>query len=299
MSVRSPATAPAEVPSPTTMSPIPEGLNGTGIESGPSDPEQADDSDHPSETKSPISDILELPKLDGAPRRSTVKHRQETTESSGAPSVGGRRPRLGPQRKSSRYSQMTIDYFEKIPGNYNVLAGYFTWILLAGFVVGPGAQQAAQQVSTNERYQKLVTSVPLLAVSIACSGVGALGMIGLWIRWRTNYLWLIHKIFFPGFLNGLAGTLAAAVNIWAIQGGHFHFNAPAIITVSITGGATVICFTLTVIYQLLLMSVKRQHRRETGNDGDPEDPGLVGTASEFNAEDAKTSIFSSLFSSNN
>ncbi|KAG8769252.1 hypothetical protein FRC12_005078 [Ceratobasidium sp. 428] len=124
-------------------------------------------------------------------------------------------------------------------------------------------------------------------------------MIGLWYRWRTNYLWLVHKIFLPGLLNGLAGTLSASVNIWAIQGGHFRFNAPAIITISITGGSTAICLILTFIYQLSIRSVKRQHQRETGNEGDPEAPKLATTVSENETvKAAKTSIFSALFGDN-
>lgn len=72
---------------------------------------------------------------------------------------------------------------------------WFTWILLAGFVMGPSAQEAASQVNFGERYKNAIAQVPLLAVSIACSGVGGLGMIWLWIRWWKNYIWLIHKIF--------------------------------------------------------------------------------------------------------
>lgn len=224
-------------------------------------------------------------------RRSTIKHQELNTVpelKSGAP----RRPGMPNRRSSSRYSQMTEDYFESIPALYNTLAGWFTWVLLAGFVLGPSAQQAAQQVDAGEIYNKVVTKVPLLAISIACSGVGAVGMIWLWIRWSNNYVWLIHKIFLPGFLNGLAGTMAAGVNIWAIQGGHFHFNGPAIVTISITGGSTVICFVLTVIYKLMLMSVKRQHDREKRRDEEtPDGPKMKETAEEQDYEDVKNSVW--------
>ncbi|KAF8596482.1 hypothetical protein BDV93DRAFT_500431 [Ceratobasidium sp. AG-I] len=196
------------------------------------------------------------------------------------------------RRSSSRYSQMTEDYFDNIPAINNTLAGWFTWVLLAGFVLGPGAQQAAQQVAGGDVYQKVVTKVPLLAISIACSGVGAAGMIGLWFRWRDNYLWLIHKIFLPGFLNGLAGTLAAAVNIWAIQGGHFYFNTETIISISITGGSTVICFALTLIYQIMLISVKKKHRAQQNRDQEmAEGPTLKETIENHDLEEAKQSIW--------
>ncbi|KAG8681675.1 hypothetical protein FRC08_015487 [Ceratobasidium sp. 394] len=138
--------------------------------------------------------------------------------------------------------------------------------MLAGFVVGPSAQQVAQRFSGGQSF----TDLRLLAISIACSGVGAIGLIGLWIRWKSNYLWLVHKIFFPGFLNGLAGTLSAAVNIWAMQKGAFHFNEYTTVTISITGGATVICFALTLVYELPVLSVKHQHQKETRDENNLE-----------------------------
>jgi TRAP-type C4-dicarboxylate transport system permease small subunit len=97
-------------------------------------------------------------------------------------------------------------------------------------------------------------------------------------------------------MNGLAGTLAAGINIWAIQGGHFYFNTPAIITMSITAGSTVICFALMVVYQFLLLSVKNQHRREMADEENGEAPGLLGTVKEYDTADMKESIFSSLTS---
>ncbi|QRV82207.1 hypothetical protein RhiJN_10222 [Ceratobasidium sp. AG-Ba] len=202
-----------------------------------------------------LSDSGDTPKVNETQRGPLIKHQDSLPDA--MPSL---RPKLGHQRRrSSRYSQMTMDYFGKIPASYNALASLFTWILLAGFVVGPSAQQAAQKAGAGEIYEKVVTKVPM-----------------------------------PGFLNGLAGTLAAAVNIWAIQGGEFHFNPPAIITISVTGGSTVICLGLTIVYQVLVISVKRQHQQEMGDEAYLETPDLLTTVTEFDHSEAKKSIFASL-----
>jgi hypothetical protein len=97
-------------------------------------------------------------------------------------------------------------------------------------------------------------------------------------------------------LNGLAGTLAVTVNIWAIQGGHFHFNASTIITFSITVGSTIICLLLTLIYQLVLVRVRREHQRMMDEEEGNEAPTLAGTAAEHDFSDAKQSVFTSMFS---
>ncbi|KAJ1301947.1 hypothetical protein OPQ81_000786 [Rhizoctonia solani] len=252
------------------------------------------------------SDLSDV-KPDNRRRKSTIKHQVPTrSESLRRRSQDIRRP-SGKRRGStasiqSRYSEMTMDYFESIPAKYNSYAGFFTWILLAGFVLGPSAQQAAAQVGLGETYQRVVTKVPLLAISIVCSGVGMLGMIALWIRWRKNYMWLIHKVFLPGTLNGLAGTLAVTVNIWAIQGGKFPFNTTTIVTLSITLGATVICLLLTFIYQIALISIKKEHRRMVRQAGADNDEGLEDaltlrkTTGEHDFSDVQDSIWNALTS---
>jgi hypothetical protein len=60
-------------------------------------------------------------KIENVRRQSAVKH-QETNTNKELPAAA-RRPKLPPRRNSSRYSQMTIDYFEKIPAKYNAMAG--------------------------------------------------------------------------------------------------------------------------------------------------------------------------------
>lgn len=88
---------------------------------------------------------------------------------------------------------------------WNILTAACTWILLAGFIVLPGtytnfqnssAIQAAQKDQSNVG-NKILASIAhlgLLAVASVLCGLGILGIIGLWLKWRANYIWLINKV---------------------------------------------------------------------------------------------------------
>lgn len=88
---------------------------------------------------------------------------------------------------------------------WNILAAGCTWILLAGFIVLPGTYtnfqnsdiiQAAQKDPTNVGNQILasVANIGLLIVASILCGLGLLGITGLWLRWRANYIWLINRV---------------------------------------------------------------------------------------------------------
>jgi hypothetical protein len=88
---------------------------------------------------------------------------------------------------------------------WNILAGAFTWILLAGFIVLPGTYtnfqnsdiiKAAKEDQSNLG-NKILTSIAhlgLLILAGVLSGIGLLGITGLWLKWRENYIWLINKV---------------------------------------------------------------------------------------------------------
>jgi predicted histidine transporter YuiF (NhaC family) len=95
---------------------------------------------------------------------------------------------------------------DQIPRLHNIFASFFTWILLAGYIVFPAtftSIQKAEGVSSNNHTEnaikdailKTVKNVPLLWVAGACCILGGLGMLWLWFRWRDNYVWLINRIF--------------------------------------------------------------------------------------------------------
>jgi hypothetical protein len=100
-----------------------------------------------------------------------------------------------------------------------------------------------------------------LAIGYGCCGVGGIGMLLLWWRWSHNYVWILNSIFVPGLLNGLSGLLSTFAGIYGSQNG--VYGTSSIITLAVTGGCTVICSILTMIYSFWkLDAVKRQHSRE-------------------------------------
>ena len=116
-------------------------------------------------------------------------------------------PRPGaPVRQNSvqtRYMDMLLA-MDTIPRLHNVLSSFFTWILLAGFIIFPGTfstlsnldnSQAIQDSHTASTIIASVKNIPLLVIAGVCAGIGAAGMIWLWWRWRQNYVWLLNKIF--------------------------------------------------------------------------------------------------------
>lgn len=102
----------------------------------------------------------------------------------------------------TRYMEMLLG-LDTIPRIHNLLASFFTWILLAGFLVFPGTFTSLQNYESSNKsgpaiehkILHTVANVPLLWVAGACVIIGALGMVGLWFRWRRNYVWLINRIF--------------------------------------------------------------------------------------------------------
>ena len=105
----------------------------------------------------------------------------------------------------TRYVDMLLG-LDTIPRLHNILAWFFTWLLLAGYVVFPATfttvnrtdaiTQAAEDGNEVER-QILdgVRNAPLLYIAAICCGVGGLGMGWLWFKWRQNYIWVINRVF--------------------------------------------------------------------------------------------------------
>jgi hypothetical protein len=101
----------------------------------------------------------------------------------------------------TRYMDMLLD-LDKIPKLHNILASAFTWLLLAGYVVLPGAFTSIRSSrtladgagKTGKVAVKAMQNPPLLAVAAVCCATGALGMGYLWWVRQTNYVWLLNRI---------------------------------------------------------------------------------------------------------
>lgn len=104
----------------------------------------------------------------------------------------------------SRYMQMLL-HLDEIPRLHTMLAGLFTWVLLAGYIVFPGTftslrnSKAVKDAANTEASAKMlvntVQNVPLLWLAAICCIMGVLGMIWLWWTWQENYIWLSSRIF--------------------------------------------------------------------------------------------------------
>ncbi|KAJ7111929.1 hypothetical protein C8R44DRAFT_833240 [Mycena epipterygia] len=170
-----------------------------------------------------------------------------------------------PQRS---ISQMDTKYVNMLLAPvYNILASFFTWILLAGFVLFPGTFTNLQ--TNNELSAIGVTAVnvikhlSLYVITWVCTGIGAAGMLWLWYRWQANYIWLVNRIFMPGFLNSLAGVLSMLASVLGTQSASLSISSKS--TIIVTSVVAGICGGLTAFYIFVLIRrIKKQHDAEIG-----------------------------------
>lgn len=159
---------------------------------------------------------------------------------------------------------------DTIPRLHNILASFFTWILLAGFIIFPGTFTSIQKLDDNPNVSSSaaatailhsVKHVSLLVIAGVCCGIGALGMSWLWYKWHQNYVWLLNRIFLPGCLNSFAGLISTLVQVYGQQGGAWSITAR--VTATVTGSAMVVTGVLFALYNFwILERVKKMHGRE-------------------------------------
>jgi len=157
---------------------------------------------------------------------------------------------------------------DSIPRIHNIAASFFTWLLLAGFLLFPGTFTSLQNSpsgSVESVVVDAVSHVGLFIVAWICTGIGAVGMIWLWWRWHKNYIWLTNRIFTPGFMNAIAGVISTITNVYGVQ--HGTFSAGSKSTIIVTAVIAGICGVLVAIYGFwLLRGVKKRHDHEVGKE---------------------------------
>ncbi|KAF5354131.1 hypothetical protein D9756_007107 [Leucocoprinus leucothites] len=141
-----------------------------------------------------------------------------------------------PPSSRSQYMHMLLA-LDDIPMIYDLSASFFTWILLAGFILFPGTFTSLQTLNLGNGVGATVVdsivNLPLFIVAFICTGIGVIGMGYLWWKWMKNYIWLTNKIFIPGLMNSLAGIISTLANVYGVQ--HGEFNTTSTITISVTG----------------------------------------------------------------
>ncbi|KAH7890430.1 hypothetical protein F5I97DRAFT_1835366 [Phlebopus sp. FC_14] len=165
----------------------------------------------------------------------------------------------------TRYVNMLLA-LDDIPPLFNLLASFFTWILLAGFILFPGTFASWKNSPTTDTEQQIigiVNNIPLYVIAWVCTAIGASGMIWLWWRWQNNYIWITNRVFIPGLMNSVAGVISTLTSVYGAQGGVFSYTAKS--TIIVTGAISVICGLLFLVYQFwLLRNIKKEHDREVG-----------------------------------
>ncbi|KAJ7755558.1 hypothetical protein B0H16DRAFT_1315607 [Mycena metata] len=183
------------------------------------------------------------------------------------PNVTTQRPPLprGESQMHTKYVSMLLA-IDDISQINNLLASFFTWILLAGFVLFPGTFTNLQQQTNLNAVENLgldvIKHLSLYVIAWVCTGIGAAGMLWLWYRWQANYVWLMNHIFVPGFLNSLAGVLSAVSSIFGTQGSTLSFASKS--TLIVTSATAGICGILAGAYWFLIRGIKEQHDQEVG-----------------------------------
>ncbi|KAF7337030.1 hypothetical protein MVEN_02139700 [Mycena venus] len=185
-----------------------------------------------------------------------------------AAAISSQRPPL-----PSSISQMDTKYvnmllaIDSIPSLYNILASFFTWILLAGFVLFPGTftnlQQNNELGALGITAANVIKHLSLYVIAWVCTFIGAAGMSWLWYRWRGNYIWCLNRIFLPGLMNSLAGVLSTLASVLGTQNATFSISSKS--TIIVTSTIAGICGILTAFYMFVLIrGLKKQHDAEVG-----------------------------------
>lgn len=173
----------------------------------------------------------------------------------------------------TRYMNMLLAV-DKIPRLHNILASFFSWTLLAGFIILPATFSSPAHPTTTTTTS---ATTALITIAALLAGVGSGGMSWLAWRWRRNYIWLLNRVYMPGTLNGLAGLVATVTAVYAQHGG--SWGSAALGALAAQMGVFVGCGGLFVVYnKLLLGKVRREHwvDVDAGGGGVGDDSGRGG-----------------------
>lgn len=175
---------------------------------------------------------------------------------------------------------MVLDAYE-VPLPYNLVAAFSTWILLAGYVVLPGAFKSLDwpmlqdHILPGGNYQSQQTAI--FSVASVCCAVGLLGISWLWLRFRHNYIWLIGSLILyvarnppiairtvanndsPSMWNSASALLTVLISVYATRGGYWSESAIVTLTIIVL---SFLCTLVTfVVYRFwFLESVKVEAR---------------------------------------
>lgn len=96
-----------------------------------------------------------------------------------------------------QYHAMVVQMDKDIGLKYAVLAGFFSWLLLAGFLLSPATYVSARYVETLEKTGLpgrfsigSIRNGPVIVLACLACGIGTSGLGCLWWKWRDNFIWI-------------------------------------------------------------------------------------------------------------
>ncbi|KAF7588274.1 hypothetical protein BBP40_005928 [Aspergillus hancockii] len=169
---------------------------------------------------------------------------------------------------NTRYLEMLVE-LDNMWWVYNLAASIAHWVLLAGYLVIPGTftslgrsnevEKTLQGNGAGEAILGTIQNPPLLV--IACLFFAAGVLIFSWLYWemKTNYIWLVSRIFMPASMNAAAGLLTTMVNIYTAREG--DWSVMALATAIITSVTLATSGALVLIYKVVKMATLREADR--------------------------------------
>lgn len=158
------------------------------------------------------------------------------------PLLARRQPMVRSQQHvaTSPYVEMLVAA-DAVPRLHGTLASLCAWLLLAGFIMLPGPVGA------------------LGAVASVCVGVGASGVLALAVLWRTNYVWLIGRVYHPGLLAALAGLVSTLTTVYVHDSSQWAASAQAALALE---AASTVFFAVGLLRgeNLLLRRLRVEHK---------------------------------------
>jgi hypothetical protein len=136
-----------------------------------------------------LSPFQPRPQMLRGRRRHRSPHRDRA--SSGEPLIERYRPGGSPGDGSHSFGTRA-----------NMLASLFTWLLLTGFIFLPGTFASVRNSRALDNMAKAgktvirtVQNAPLLGVAGVFCGLAALGLCWLWWKNKTDYIWLVDRVY--------------------------------------------------------------------------------------------------------
>lgn len=100
----------------------------------------------------------------------------------------------------TQYQTLELKYFDTA-WYYSALAGIFSWMLLAGYLISPstyasfGDSEALDKAGgAGKSLMKAVRNTPLIVLASTFCIVATLVLVALWRRHRDNYIWIQRHI---------------------------------------------------------------------------------------------------------